>query len=154
MENIQEKVEDKVIDWIVLGSGGRLIAFKPDNGADLAVQRKGDYPGKELFFVLNIFETPSKTKSFKTDVLQSKLLSQKDIYLIFIIFDEIKQKIEEKFWLVPASDFVKISPSLKFDAPLFSKYFTDKKSFNIFLIEKLISDNKQKSKIGFKHKQY
>lgn len=45
-ENIQEDVENKIIDCIILGSGGRLIVFKPaknKNGADLVVKRKGEY---------------------------------------------------------------------------------------------------------------
>jgi hypothetical protein len=163
-ENIQEEIEDKIIDWIAMGTGGRLIAFKPDNAADLAVQRKGDYPpGKELFLVLDTFIKPSDIDIFKTNIPQSRLAAPKNFYLLFVIFDEIKQKIEQKFWFLPASNFIKIaekiklkdgSEALRFDASLFSEYLTDKNNFNNFLIEKLISENKPRPKGGFKRKHY
>lgn len=154
VDNIKENAEDKIIDWIALGTDGRLIAFKQEKEIDLVVQKKGDYSGKELFFILNTFLSPSKNQSFKMKISDTKLKNPKDLYLIFVIFDEIEQKIREKFWLISALEFIKISPSLQFDTDLFSKYLTDKNTFNMFLIQKLIAENKPKSKTGFKHKQY
>lgn len=152
-DNIREEIEDKIIDWIALGADGRLVAFKPEKGADLIVQRKGDYPGKELSFFIKIFIEPSINKDFEGNILPEELKDQKNLYFLFVTFDEIKQEVEDKIWLAPAPDLIKDKIS-KFEAQKFSKYLMDKKSFSLFLIEKLISENKPKSKSGFKRKQY
>ena len=73
------KVEEKIIDWIALGSGGRLVAFKQE-GDILVVEKKGDYSGKKLFFKV-------------TDSLQENLPG---LYYISAHFDEIKQKLDEE----------------------------------------------------------
>ena len=52
--NIQKDVENKIIDCIVLGSGGRLLVTKPEefkNGADLVIKRNRslrNWPGRRL----------------------------------------------------------------------------------------------------------
>ena len=41
--NIAEEIENKIIDQITLGSGARLITFKPEKsqmGADLVVEKR------------------------------------------------------------------------------------------------------------------
>ena len=46
LENIQEKIIDEVIDLMNFSAGGRLVIFKPGAnkfGADLSVERRGDY---------------------------------------------------------------------------------------------------------------
>ena len=114
-ENIQDKVEGEIIDWIALGSGGRLVAFKPVKGADLVVQKKGEYPAKEISLNLEIFLAPIEGKNFKKDILQSALNQTKNFFLIFLVFDEVKQKINDKIWLVPTSDFEKNAEKVKLE---------------------------------------
>lgn len=158
METNQDKAEDKIIDWIALGSDGRLVAVKPEKGADLAVQKKGDYPGKELLFILKIFEKPWADGNFNIEVAEPELQNKENFYLIFAVFDEIKQKVEEKIWLVPILEFLKTAEKKEgkplFDSVWFEKYAVDKNGFNLFLIDKLISQNKEKLKAGFKPKVY
>jgi hypothetical protein len=169
-ENIQDKVEGEIIDWIALGSGGRLVAFKPVKGADLVVQKKGEYPAKEISLNLEIFLAPIEGKNFKKDILQSALNQTKNFFLIFLVFDEVKQKINDKIWLVPTSDFEKNAEKVKLEdgsiilkfheslttdpKSLFSKYLLDKKDFINLLIKNLILENKPKAKSGFKRKIY
>jgi len=115
MENIKKKIINKIIDWIALESGGRLIIEKPEKGADLIVQKKGDYQGKKIFLNLEVSKNPIEdTKNF----LQ-------DNYLLVVDFDFVTQKIGEKFWFLP--EF---------------KEQIDKKTFINFLIQKLIVENK------------
>ena len=128
MENIQEEIEDKIIDWIALNSYGRLIATKPEKGADLIVQKKGDYSGKQIFLKVQISEK---------NVFENKEKMPENYYLLFVNFDFKKQKVDEKFLLFPA----------------FKEQIT-KEVFINFLIDKLILENKAKPKESFKNKQY
>jgi hypothetical protein len=134
-ENIQEEVEDKLIDWIALGSDGRLVAFKPEKEADLAVQKKGDYPGKKIFFNINVIAGPAQEKNFEESAKILKKSEQKNLYFLFVVFDEVRQKIEDKLWIVPGG-------------------LINKEKFLSFLVDKLISENSPKSRVGFKQKQY
>ena len=62
-ENIQEEVEDKIIDCINSGAGGRLIVFKPEKkGFEdyLAVERRGEYKEEEMYFQINSFVGPGE----------------------------------------------------------------------------------------------
>ena len=70
------------------------------------------------------------------------------------MFDEIKQIVEEKFWLVPYSELVKMPRPIKFETNKFIKYLTNKQDFVIFLVNKLISENKPSPKIGFRKRVY
>lgn len=121
--NIQEKIENKVIDWIAIGASGRLVAIKPEKGPDLLVEKKGDYPIKQVSLYI------------KTDFNEniSKDGWQKDSYILFVVFDKISQKLEDKFWMVPAS---KIAGKV-FTPKDFSEFQTNPKSFCLFLIDKL-----------------
>jgi len=139
---MQEEIEDKIIDWVALGTSGRLIAFKPERGADLVIQKKGDYSGKKLFLNIKIFITPRGENDFIMDVPQNDYESREGIYLMFVVFDKIKRKIDEKIWLVPALEFSKNANDFKFEPSRFLNYLTNKNKFNLFLIEKLISKNK------------
>ena len=146
MANIQEEVEDKIIDWIALGTNGRLIAFKPESGADLIIQKKGDYSGKKLFLNISVFITPRSENNFVMDVSQNNLEGQKNAYLLFVVFDKIKRKVEEKIWFVSVWEFLKIADKFKFDSSKFLSYSTNKSKFISFLIEKLILENKATQK--------
>ncbi len=136
MENIRENIIDKIIDWVAIGSEGRLIAVKNEKGGDLVVQRKGGYGEGELLFKIEIFIRPSNQENFVKDV--EFFNPEKNLYILFVIFDEIKQKVEEKFWLVPSTEKITKFESLKFD-----KYLINRKDFDIFLIRKLISEKKK-----------
>lgn len=95
-DNIKEKTEDKVIDLINFGAHGRLIIFKTDgkNGKDLVVEKRGEYESVRKIY-LQVNEGFSK-KIF---------VPEKDFYLLFLHFDEVLQKISDKIWLVPSSEF-------------------------------------------------
>lgn len=115
MENIKEKVENKIIDLIAMESGGRLVAEKPEKGADLVIQKRGDYPAKQIFLNLEISDK----------LIEDKKVFSENNYLLLVNFDFVTQKIDEKFWFLPA----------------FSEK-VDKKTFINFLIQKLIVENK------------
>jgi len=116
-KNIQEEIENKIIDLIALGAGGRLIAFKPENSdKDLIVEKKGDYKKKAI--CLNIYQE----KEIQQLAEKKELKAKDDFYLVFVNFDFVKQDIDDNFWLVPSSDFQK-------------KLLTNKKDFVRFLIE-------------------
>ena len=144
MENIQSEIEDKVIDCINSGVAGRLIIFKPEKsslGADLAVERRGNYKGEEIFFQIISFIGPAKDNIFAKDFLQESFKTAKNLYLLFVYFDEVTQKIKDYVWLVPTSQFEDIteivkSPdgknTLRFEAPLDIKV---KNKYSKFLVE-------------------
>lgn len=111
-DNIQEKVENRIIDLIALGAGGRLIVFKPENlDKDLVVEKKGDYKRKPIFLKIYDKEFFGKVSADKTE----------NFYLIFTHFDIIKQDIEDEIFIVSSADF--------------KKNTMDKKDFGKFLIE-------------------
>ena len=86
-ENIKEKIEDKVIDCINLGVVGRLIIFKPEKsafGADLAVERRGKYKEKEIYFQVNSIVGPEKGNEFVKDFLKENFKIDKNFYLLFV----------------------------------------------------------------------
>jgi hypothetical protein len=115
-ENTQDKVEDKIIDCINSGVTGRLIIFKPENGklgADLAVERRGNYKEKEMFFQINSFVGHIKEDIFIKDFLQDGFKADKNLYLIFVYFDDVKQKINDDIWLIPSLQFRDIAETAK-----------------------------------------
>lgn len=113
-DNIQEDVENKIIDCIVLGSGGRLIVFKPEknkNGADLIIKRKGEYEPeknknavKQIIVKVKAFGSNAKkskeeiflvVRSQKENIDISKFSIAENFYLLFVNFDIVKQDINE-----------------------------------------------------------
>jgi len=127
-QRIEEKIKDKVVDWISLETNGRLIAFKPEKGSDLVIEKKGDYVGKKIFLQIKLLEG---APDIKTKLLENQ-------HSLFVLFDRVEQKIdEENVWLIPA-----------FPNKI------NKKIFINFLIEELVMKNKLKPKVGFKSKQY
>lgn len=119
-ENIQEEIEDKVIDCINSGVGGRLIIFKPEEntlGADLAVERRGKYKEGEIYFQINSIVGPIKENSFVKDFLQENFKADKNLYLLFVYFDEVGQKLSDYIWLVPSTQFEDIAQVVKAGKP-------------------------------------
>jgi hypothetical protein len=155
-ENIKEKIEDKVIDCINLGVVGRLIIFKPEKsafGADLAVERRGKYKEKEIYFQVNSIVGPEKGNEFVKDFLKENFKIDKNFYLLFVYFDEVKQKISDYIWLIPSvqfrdiADVVKLPEGknlLRFQASLdiknknkFSKYLVSTEELGKFILNAL-----------------
>ena len=147
MANIQEEVEDKIIDWIALDTGGRLIAIKPEGGADLIVQKKGGHGGKEILFKVEAFISAQEEKDLKKGIDLSEVKVKGNFYFLIVVFSEVKQAVSEKIWLVPSSEM-----SSQFDSEKYSKFLTDKKKLISFLIQNLILENKPKPHAGFKRK--
>ena len=115
-ENIQEEIEDKVMDCINVGVAGRLIIFKPEKsnfGADLAVERRGKYKEKEMYFQVNSFIRPEENNYIEKDFLIDNFKTDKNFYLLFVYFDEVKQKINDYIWLVPSLQFKDIADVIK-----------------------------------------
>jgi hypothetical protein len=126
-DNIKEKVENKIIDLIAFESDGRLVASKPEKGADLIVQKKGDYSGKEIFINLEVSKNPSE---------HAESL-EKDLYLLVVDFDVVTQKVDDKIYFLPAF-----------------KERINKEVFINFLIQKLVTENKPAPHEGFKRKYF
>lgn len=124
-KNIQEEIENKIIDLIALGAGGRLIVFKPENSdKDLIVEKKGGYKNKVIR--LNIYEQREISQlAGKEDIGV-----EGDFYLVFVNFDFVKQDIADNLWLIPSADFA----GMKEENDL-SKFSINKKAFIRFLIE-------------------
>ncbi len=118
-DNIQEGVENKIIDCIVLGSGGRLLATKPEESktaADLVIKRKGEYELKkdknaveQIIVKVKAFGSRSKknkdeiflaVRSQKENIDVSKFGIAKNFYLLLAFFDIVKQDIEDNIRII------------------------------------------------------
>ena len=139
MDNIKEKIQDKVMDCITFNAGGRLVVFKPENsglsaqtGKDLVVENRGDYKKKAIsldVFEKDFFEKQAGgIKNLKPD---------KNFYLILVDFDVVKQDINDNLWIVPYSDQEKIA-----GAGDLSKFLISKKNVSSFFIEKLEAESR------------
>ena len=123
VNNIQEEVEDKVIDCITLGSGGRLVIFKPEKSdKDLVVEWRGDY--KKRTIEINVYNGAPASAG--------KISPKGNFYLMFVNFDIVKQDIGDEFIFMPSASF---SQAIKSNN--FSKFLTTKQGFVNFLIEAL-----------------
>ena len=96
------------------------------------------YKEKEIYFQINSLVGPAKDNNFVKDFLQESVKTDKNFYLLFVYFDEIKQKLSDYIWLVPSLQFrditkvVKSSDGqnlLRFEAPL---NFKDKNEYSKF----------------------
>lgn len=87
----KEKIVEKVIDWITLNSGGRIVVFRPENSsADLVVEKRGNYKDKTIS--LNIYSKDQFGK-IKPD-------NKNNFYLLFVDFDIVKQDIDDEIFVV------------------------------------------------------
>jgi len=120
-DNIKEKIEDKIIDLINAGAGGRLVIFKPEKSdKDLVVEKRGDYKAKPIS--LKIYD--------KADFPQNeKPVQDGNFYLVFAHFDIIKQNIEDSIFIVPSLKFTGLDD--------ISKFLVNKKDIGKFLMEAL-----------------
>jgi len=169
MDNIQEEIEDKIIDYINVGATGRLIISKPEKSpikADLIAERRGKYKENKMYFQINTFVRPAGSKVFIKEFLQEGFKAENDFYLLFVCFDEVEQKINDNIWLVPSSDFRDVADVtksvggkkfLKFEAVLDSKNADKYSKFviNIKDIGKLIlAALENKGKFDFKEDDF
>lgn len=150
VDNVHEEVEDKIIDYINSGVEGRLIIFKPEKssfGEDLVAERRANYSGKMVLFKI----IPILKNETKKTIKESNFRASDNFYFIFVRFNLINRKIDEKVWLVPSKNSIKGS-SFEFDTEKKenSKFLMDKKRFSALLIKNLIEENKPKPKQGFK----
>ena len=116
MENIQEKIENSVIDCINSGVTGRLIIFKPEKsafGADLAIERRGKYKEKEIYFKINSFIKPTEDNNIGKDFSQENFKTDKNFYLVFAYYDEARQKLTDYVWVIPSVQFKDIAEVVK-----------------------------------------
>ena len=136
LQNIQEEIEDKVIDSINSAVTGRIIVFKPEKkGLEnyLAVERRGRYKEKEMYFQVNTLLLPAKDVDFVKDFSQKNFKAEKNLFLLFVYFDEIKQSITSYIWLIPSLQFRDIADVIKVDGGdnlLRFKSFADFKNKN------------------------
>ncbi len=159
-ENIQEKIEDKIIDCINLTAGGRLVIFKPEKkGFEdyLAVGKKGNYKEKEIYFEIISLAGQVRLKghpsNFVKDFIKDDFQPSQNFYLLFVFFNEITQKISDNIWLVPslyfrdAAEVVKSQEGeniLRFQAPTdiknkneYSKFIVDAKELGKLILDAL-----------------
>jgi len=154
MENIQEEIEDKVIDTINAGIGGRLIIFKPEKdnfGADLAVERRGKYKEGIMYFKVSSIVTPAKEENFIKDFAKEEFKADKNLYLLFVCFDDPEQKLTENIWLVPSLDFKEMAEVVKLNLLRFTPDKFSKFALKTNELGKLILNAfENKGKIVFK----
>jgi len=122
-DNLQEKIEDKVIDCINLNAGGRLIIFRPEGkiqSVNLVVKRKGEYktyqPGaitQSHIVKARVFgakkEKPKEEvflyiRNKNEEVNIPKLNAGKNFYVIFVSLNAIKQDIDDDVRIVRTDD--------------------------------------------------
>lgn len=141
--NIEENIKNRIIDLIAKGSENRLITFKPDknNGVitDLIVKKKGEYKppialkrlgvsfktkniflkppedkSNELSFQIHIFIGPSDPTSITKDIYQDDIIFDRNFYLMFIYFDEVKQYVSN-VWVIPSLSFLEVAEPQKLE---------------------------------------
>lgn len=153
-KNEQEIIEDKIIDLIAEQTKARFITTKSAEqtpGIDLIVKKRAEYEvserensvkykissrntlssvkthkAKEIY--LKIIAQSANEDNLEENIPEENLRAQKDLYLLFVSFDEIKQEIGENLWLAPALDLAKIKKNN-------SKYKISKKDFGSRLFE-------------------
>ena len=116
MENIKAEIEDKVLDCINSGVSGRLIIFKPEKnslGADLAIERRGNYKEREMYFQINSFVGQTGGNNFTKDFPEGTFRADPNFYLLFVYFNEFTQKIHDHIWLIPSLQFKDMAPIVK-----------------------------------------
>ena len=115
MASLQEEIEDKVIDCIALGSGGRLVAFKPENpDKDLVVEKRADYAKKKISFDIFRIDRPTQealAKHINGLVTAQSIKEENDFYLLFLSFDIVSQKLGDNFWVIPSKELKDIANS-------------------------------------------
>ena len=155
-EKIQEKIENRIIDFINLNAGGRLIVLKSKElGIDtnLVIKKKGDYEApktetpenknivkarifgvskkkniNEVYLSVNGQAKTTDNNLFSKEINLENFDESKNIYFIFVFFNVLKQDIEENICILSLKQ-------IKDKADLVKE--------NIFKIESFLSKNKK-----------
>lgn len=165
-ENFQQKIENRIIDFINLNSGGRLTILKPDfpsKKIDLVVKKRGEYEFKKenplaqgSIVKAKVFGSikrkgtkeaniciisQTKTKeggSFYKEINIEEFKNEENIYLIFVFFSLLNQDISEDICILPLSEFEKNAEKIKESIFKFESFLSCKKSdkFSKFLVNK------------------
>jgi len=142
-KKIESEIEDKLIDWITMDMGGRLIVVKPQQNqydASLLVEKRADYDKGGLSLRVCSEIGPGKENKIIKDFEADEFLADKKFYLVFVYFDRVKQKIADYVWLVPSVDFKDLGDLvqsdqgkkvLRFEAPL---NIEEKNRYSSFLV--------------------
>ena len=143
-ENIKNKIEDKVIDCINLNVLGRLIILKSekdDFGADLFVEKKGDYSKKGIYIKVNNFNGSPKNEEFLKGFSKKDFKSSENFYLLFIVFDQVRQQIIDRIYFIPSLKFLSIAESAQPEKEeklfKFEEFFFNKNDLGKIILEKL-----------------
>lgn len=130
----KEDIENKIIDWIIKDVSDRLTVTKPEEAGaiDLLIKKKAEYaekpkekikdnifkkiqifgfskkPGtKEIKISVNGQIRSAKDDALKKDIDIAKLQDAKNVYLLFVFYDAVKQDIEDSIYLLPIEKFKK-----------------------------------------------
>lgn len=124
-EKIHEKTENRIIDLINQGTGGRLVIFKPEanSSADLAVEKRGNYKKAPVFLKIYVKDALLGDGDFIKEVSAGAMGKNSNSYLIFAYFNNVKQDIEDSIWIIPPASSSKVS--------------INKSALGKFLLEKL-----------------
>lgn len=144
---IQDQIEDKIIDCINSGAGGRLVIIKPEIdifGADLVVEKRAEYKNeKNLHLKIISFIGPSKDEILAKDFSQVDFKADKNFYLVFVYFNEVLQKINNKIWLISSLDFQKkgrkFQSTINNSSDEYSKFLINKDELGDIILKIMIS---------------
>ncbi|MFA5878305.1 MAG: DUF5680 domain-containing protein [Candidatus Staskawiczbacteria bacterium] len=110
---IREKIENKVIDWLAFGAGGKLTVTKPTDSfspADIVVKARGEYDEEvSLYFKIQECTKSGEKNTYKTEVKLDDFKTIENYFLLFVYFDIVFQDINEYAWLIPLKTFSEIS---------------------------------------------
>jgi len=156
---IQEKILDKVIDWIVTTSAGQLIITKPLGESamvDLVIEKRGKYYNEaKAYLQIRECEKRLAEKVYRTEVPEGEFEPNENIFLLFLYFDIVAQDITN-IWLIPADVFPEIAKTvfsndkkvLLFETSIdikernqFSKFLVNKDDLSRVLKETLSNNN-------------
>jgi len=112
---VQEKILDKVIDWIITTSAGQLIITKPlgeSAMADLVIEKRGKYYNEaKTYLQIRECEKNLSEKVYRAEVSEGEFEPNENILLLFLYFDIVSQDITN-IWLIPANVFPKIAKTV------------------------------------------
>jgi len=100
--------EARIAELITIYADKALACYRPisdDEGIDIIVKKKGS-PKTISIQVKSVWR---KDGPIVASVKEERLTSQKDIYVVFCLFDIDKGDLWEYVWLVPANEFIKIT---------------------------------------------
>ena len=165
-ESLQEKIEDKIIDYINLSASGRLIVFRPKEkikGVSLIVKKKGEYDSlqvqplsqnsvvktkifgvskkkntKEVWLCINGQNKTSNQTIFKKEINVDDFKENKNLYFIFSFLNVLKQDIDDYMCILSPEQFKKSADIKEGGIYSFESFLSpDKKDkYSKFLINK------------------